>query len=129
MVAAEEVDAVVARLSWRDLSWLARVGVDMETGLEVAGVLKFEDWSLIVDGGAAAASEERAWDRGDTGRESGRRSALDFGEDCGVTREPLEEVSTQTRMQKHTRHDCRLQLLRLRAGTTGIGAAGLMYAK
>lgn len=31
------------------------------------------------------ASEERAWDRGDTGRESGRRSPFDFGERCGVS--------------------------------------------
>lgn len=106
LVAAEEVEAVVARLSWRDLSWLARVGVAIETGFWVAGVLKLEDWGLIVGGGAAVSSEGRACDRGDTGRESGRRSALDFGEDCGVTSNPLEQASARARKQRHTRHDC-----------------------
>ena len=43
IVAAEDVDAVVARLSWRGLSWAAKLGVDIETGFAVAGVLKLED--------------------------------------------------------------------------------------
>lgn len=42
-MAAEEVDVVVARLSWRGLSWLAKGGVDIEAGFAVAGFLKFED--------------------------------------------------------------------------------------
>ena len=106
LVVAEEVEAVVARLSWRDLSWLRTVGVAIETGFWVAGVLKLEDCGLIVGGGAAVASKGRACDRGDTGRESGRRSALDFGEDCGVTSYSLEQAFTRAGDQRHTRHDC-----------------------
>lgn len=42
-VDAEDVDAVVAKLSWRGLSRPTRLGVDIETGFGVAGVLKVED--------------------------------------------------------------------------------------